>query len=163
MAETRRSSLTRALSWLVVGLVVAGVALMVRQLDWRAKQRPPAEEERREKLVLVRVEAKVRIIEELLAGRMDLLRAAALFSALNHRPPEFDWEEFRLLHTGESDEERHCRQVIAWVHGQLGASDPCAALAACDRLEGQLDRHLRAGTLVFPVVELPPVVPAAND
>jgi hypothetical protein len=78
-------------------------------------------------------------------GRLALLEAAARFAALNRSAPQFNWPQFRRAYPGASDEERFCREVIAWAEGEAG---PAGAEAARARLAGELEGGLRRGLLL---------------
>jgi hypothetical protein len=101
---------------------------------------------------IARIEHRKDLIRELLAGRLTLLETAAHFRALDRSNPSFNWDAFRRGNAGDTDEERHCREVIGWVETDLERTDPCLALATCNRLEGELQEHLRLGTLRLPRV-----------
>src|SRR5262245_5022796 len=53
------------------------------------------------------------VLQELVARRITLREAAARFRALARQTRSFSWELFRLTYPGRTDEERHCRHVIA--------------------------------------------------
>jgi hypothetical protein len=106
--------------------------------------------ERETRTVIAHVKEKYRVIEELLLGRLTLLEAAALFRALDQSLRSFNWEQFRLGYPGDSDEERHCREVIRWVRIELESTDPCLSIATQHELERKLQEHLRRGTLLLP-------------
>jgi hypothetical protein len=89
----------------------------------------------------------------LAAGRLTLLGAAARFRALDLAPPAFHWKAFRAAFRGDSDEERHCREVIAWVEMELEQTDPCLALATRARLVAELEQHLKRGLRLSDVPE----------
>jgi hypothetical protein len=90
-------------------------------------------------LIQKNLEAKDEVAREVIAGRMTLAEAAARFRTIDaSRPPHLP------VHLdvvpGSSDEERICRQVIAYVENNLeGRPDRDAVLA---RLEADLRRHL---------------------
>jgi hypothetical protein len=73
--------------------------------------------------VLDRLYRKRAVTQELLAGRLGLLEAAARFRALDGASPSFHRGRFRAAYPG-GDEERHCREVIARVETELGGADP---------------------------------------
>src|SRR5262249_12037999 len=98
--------------------------------------------------------AKHQIVQEVIAGQMTLLEAAAHFRALDRQPPAFDWEAFRFSYPGPSEEERHCQEVTTYVANQL-VDDPCLAETLRERLKGELAEHLRHGTLALPEVTPP--------
>jgi hypothetical protein len=95
---------------------------------------------------------KQRLILALLAGRLRLLDAAAGFRALDRMTPEFAWQQFRDLYRGDSDEERHCRHVIAFAHAAL-IREPSRANEVRDRLDAELREHLRRGPLRLPELD----------
>src|SRR5262245_34878517 len=59
--------------------------------------------------------ARQAVLDEVVAGRLTLLEAAARYRDLDEREPGFNWEKFRLYYDCGSDEERFCRQVIDFV------------------------------------------------
>jgi hypothetical protein len=93
--------------------------------------------------------ARQAVVDELLAGGLTLLEAAARFRDIDERHPEFYWEGFRCSYGGDSDEERFCRQVIDFVDGRF-VGDPGRGRAAAAPLEGELCGHLQRGTLRLP-------------
>jgi hypothetical protein len=106
--------------------------------------------------ILCRNKRKHRLAEAVLAGRVTLLDGAAYFRALDHQPPEFNWSHFRDRWPGDSDDERHCHEVIHWVYLALLNSDRCQAEAVRARLSTELSDHLRRGPLrLRGVSELP--------
>jgi hypothetical protein len=76
--------------------------------------------------------------------RLGLTDAAARFGELNAASPGAEGG-LRLLYPGASDEERCCRQVIAWVRKDLAQESPGEAERLAGALEAQLDRLLRGG------------------
>jgi hypothetical protein len=96
------------------------------------------------------------VAQAVLARRVTLLEGAAYFRALNHQPPDFDWDIFRAIRPGDNDDERHCHEVIHWVYLALEDSDPCQAEAMRARLSAELDDHLRRGPIrLREISELP--------
>ncbi len=75
-----------------------------------------------------RTRTKTQVVDRLLAGEFTLAEAAACFRFLDDNPPEYP-ADFRSRYPGDSEGERACRQVIAWVatrlrtpgHGSKGA------------------------------------------
>src|SRR5262249_25337141 len=107
-------------------------------------QRLPEEWSRRDELQAQQAESLRRnalreeAVAALVAGRMTLLEAAARYRALAQETPGYHWEQFRLGYPGASDEERHCRQVIAAVQARLrDKPDETAEVVA--RLEAELE------------------------
>jgi hypothetical protein len=93
------------------------------------------------------------IAQEVAAGRMTLLEGAAHFRQLSRAKADFNWSAFRLAYPGISDEERHCRQVIAFVARVLDA-DPLEVEQVIACLEAELEAHRdRDGLIHLP--ELP--------
>jgi hypothetical protein len=104
-----------------------------------------------------RARRKQRVAEEVLAGRLTLLEAAALFRALDHGPPEFHWGRFRASWPGKNDDERHCQEAIHWVYLALRDTNPGNAEALRQDLNTQLSEHQRLGPLrLCRISELPP-------
>jgi hypothetical protein len=91
-----------------------------------------------------RSEARRRVAQDLAAGRLTLLEAAEHFRDLNGSYPGFNWYQFRRHFPGSSDDERHCRQVIQFVALE---TETGPAAVARQRLEAELEGHLRRGTL----------------
>jgi hypothetical protein len=104
----------------------------------------------RVRLMEVRVERKRQLVDQLLAGRLTLLEAAAGFRDLNRGPPALNWSAFRHTVPGGSDEERHCNQVIQFAACEMERVDPKRADEVHAALTEQLHEHLRRGTLVLP-------------
>jgi hypothetical protein len=106
--------------------------------------------------LLRRQKRKHRVVQAVLARQVTLLEAAAYFRALNHQPPDFASDIFRAIRPGDSDDERHCHEVIHWVYLALRGSDPCQAEAMRARLSAELGDHLRRGPLrLREISELP--------
>jgi hypothetical protein len=112
--------------------------------DWQGEKI-----DRQVRLAITRLKRKLQVSRSVSAGRLTLLEAAALFRALEHEVPA-PRDPFRCERPGQSEEEHHCRQVIGWVHEDLGMADPRRAQKVRDLLEGQLQEHLRRGALRLP-------------
>ena len=96
---------------------------------------------------------KQAVVEELLAGRITLRAAAARFRAINEAAAAFPWDEFRRAYPGSTDEERHCREVIAQMK-VLRWDRPGEMAEVVARLEAELQDCLeRDGTIRLPEVE----------
>src|SRR5262245_42139971 len=80
-------------------------------------------------------------MNELIADRITLREAATRSRALARETPGFDGELLRLTYPGRTDDERHCRRVIAWVKVEL-QDQPGKAAALAARLEAELEGHL---------------------
>jgi hypothetical protein len=84
---------------------------------------------------MLRCFAKALIADEVIGGRQPLLEAAALFGALNRLPPEplplsvADVEKSVWGIPSRTDEERLCRQVVAWVSHRMPRDQADAAVA----------------------------------
>ena len=96
-----------------------------------------------------RVVARMEAAEAVVCGRLPLLQAAALFRSLDRASPHFRWEDFRLQTPGTTDDERHCREVIAMT-AQVLHDKPARAAAVQQKLEEELRQHLRRGPLHLP-------------
>src|SRR5689334_3862340 len=89
-------------------------------------------------LCLARSLPKVKVVQDLLAGRLSLLEAAMRFQELSEAGPPFDWERFRRPYRGRSDLERFCRQLVATGDLYLSQVDPPRQAAVRTRLEAEL-------------------------
>lgn len=94
-------------------------------------------------VIMRRVAAKNRVIDQLIAGEMTLVEAAAWFRYLNENPSRYrhdyrDWP-------GDSDEEKACRQVLSWAEVRVlsQAESKSQAAAMVQRLEDELEQTLR--------------------
>jgi hypothetical protein len=97
----------------------------------------------RDRYFLDNVEGKHRVTEEVLNRTMTLREAAARFQDLNAACPEYDWDGFRRLFPGKTDEERHCRQVLSAVRMKVEA-DRAQANLLLDRLEAEMQASFHA-------------------
>jgi hypothetical protein len=79
-------------------------------------------------LVLARVAAKQRVVEQVIGGQLPLVEGAARFRALGQDGRSTDGEAV-------------CRTVIGWAELALRDCPERAAVVA-ERLEGELLRHL---------------------
>ena len=82
--------------------------------------------------------------DELRAGRLSLLEAAMRFRELGEAGPPFDWEGFRRLNPGRTDEERFCRLVLGCAPGALSGNEPSRRTLALGRLEREWQEYLAA-------------------
>ena len=124
-------------------LMLAGYS----QLAEEQEQLRKLEEERVR--TLRRVQVRRDVVAAVMTGRMTLLQAASAFRELNRRSPSSYWGAFGHLYPGASDEERHCRQVIAYVHTEL-EEYPGGENEVVRRLEAELRGHLERGRLHLP-------------
>jgi len=105
-----------------------------------------------------RSEAKAAVVWALIDGHLTLFEAAARVRDLDRASPNFQWSEFRRFFKGDSDEERHCREVIRHVWAQLPEDSP-KTQELLRRLEAELRDALDHGTLRLPE----PRCPAGSD
>jgi len=92
------------------------------------------------KTVLQCLVVKQQIINELIAGRIELWDAAARFHVL-HRTAAACIERATGMPAAASDGENLCRTVIGWVYLSL-SHRPEEAERVSERLERELQRHL---------------------
>ena len=94
--------------------------------------------------------AKDNVVAEVIAGRLTLVQAAALFSAAEADLPA-DALRVRLeTIPGATDPERHCRKVICHVEYAL-ADEPSERQSLVNRLTAELENELqRNGTVSLP-------------
>jgi hypothetical protein len=97
------------------------------------------------------LEGKYAVAQQVLAGRLKLLEAAARFRDLQNAVPQYDWAMFRERYPGQSDEERHCQAVIGFVEqeAQARGTDP----GVVEELQVELRSRLQQGTLHLATVE----------
>jgi hypothetical protein len=104
--------------------------------------------ERQLRVARRRSDAKDRVVRRLLAGWLTLPQAAALFGRLNERPEDCPGQD-GYLWPGASQEEKLCRQVIAWAR-EVGRAEAVSAKAVA-RLERELEALLgRPGGVRLP-------------
>src|SRR5262249_42463826 len=140
---------------LAAGGLLFAVTAWVESLS-ELSRRGSADRDWNREAILARVAARAAIVDEVLAERMSLLEAAAHFRDLDRAPPSILWDRFRAFYPGDSDDERHCREVIGNVRARVedqGEQGPDPVL----RLESELRQHLERGTLRLP--ETPSLVP----
>jgi hypothetical protein len=149
------------LSWLarlLAAVVAAGYLGWLLSTALAPRAGPPGlagslhEEEMRERelaieraAIMDRIERKERLIQDVIAGRKPLLEAAGPFYEL-HRQVEVRFPGLARLFPDLPDQERACRLVIDRVQGLL-VMEPDRSKAITERLEAELQRHLREGTL----------------
>jgi hypothetical protein len=97
--------------------------------------------------VMRRIAAKETIIEDLIAGRINLLEAAADFRALNAGRPGY-MLVIRSSYPGVTDDERLCRNVIGYV--EAGGETDEDGRALIYRLTEQLETLKAIGRLHLP-------------
>jgi hypothetical protein len=97
-------------------------------------------------------EGKAAAVEEVAAGRLSLVEAAARFRALEAgRPRNRYCRPAHELYPGDSEGERLCREVIAHVEARLAPQGRARARQFAARLEAELGELLaRDGTVRLP-------------
>ena len=131
------------LTILALALALGALAAAASTLPRRPPEPPPAEAEATAtawiETATLRAIAKDRITAEVMAGRLTLLQAAALFGELNRVPP---------APRPQSGAEELCRQVIAYAEGE--ARGGAGETAAAARLQKELEGLLAEGPLRLP-------------
>jgi hypothetical protein len=112
-------------------------------------QAPDPEWQDRRDAIEGRAAEKSALAVEVIEGHLPLPQAAATFRDLNARPPAFNWEAFRQTYPGDSDDERHCREVIQFVRQGVQLR-PDADPAVVGRLEAELQGLLELGKFRLP-------------
>jgi hypothetical protein len=102
--------------------------------------------EQQSRTIVQRLEAKEEVVRRLLAGRLTLLEAAALFGHLNEEPAAWPFQD-NLRWPGASREEKLCRQVLDWAI-PLAREEGGRAVEAADRLEAELAALLARGGVI---------------
>jgi hypothetical protein len=85
---------------------------------------------------LARITAKGEVIRRLIDGRVTLGEAAAWFRTLN-RPSAAGGRDFTADFPGATEEERLCRQAIAWAKSKARVSSASREEAVGRRLEAE--------------------------
>jgi hypothetical protein len=96
-----------------------------------------------------RIGAKELVVQELAAGRITLLQAAARFRDINADWPEYA-EVLRHRYPDASEEASISRNTIDYVCNILEDEDLVLAKGLRARLEAELDQLRQAGTLRLP-------------
>jgi hypothetical protein len=152
-------------AFLLIGLVFLVVVLTVvavRKSSRSGAMPDPGTDETKRYEVLMeqcnalarRRQRKEQVAQALLAERLTLLEAAALFRMLDQAPPGLYFRQFREAWPGDTDEERHCHEVIDFVHARLALLDSATADDFRDRLCVELRKQLGYGPLRLPSVNL---------
>lgn len=105
--------------------------------------------EERKLAILERLEAKRRIIADLVGNRMSLLEAARRFHELALATPEAAKRRGRFDFQNGEDTIYLCRQVIGYVKFELSAQPEVAATVAT-RLDSELQQALQPSCLEQP-------------
>ena len=159
------TALTRTLASLTLILIVLVSAVAIRPgwasnlgVDFLAELHQQSEMEDERQAELERLDAMVKqrlkgrraAIHDLIEGRKNLFETAAMFRELNALAGECRCR-YREAYPGATDEERLSRHVIAWVRGELEIPLPRFAEELCQRLNKELEEHLRCdGTVHLP-------------
>jgi hypothetical protein len=98
--------------------------------------------------VQLRMALKDEAAEDVAAGRLTLVEAAAQFRRLDADASEGYRQGWRLLAEGDSDEERYCRQVLNYA--EVALRDRAAAADVLAGLNRQLEEALARGHLRLP-------------
>jgi hypothetical protein len=134
----------------VVGALVlsfVGAAVYRLTVSPRARQGPSdGEATDVGRAILARVEARQRVVGDLIAGRLSLLQAAAAFRDLNPRGPR-SCPIREAFPQADSDAEAYCLSVLAHVSVQ---APPEQTEELTRRLTKELDALRFNGRLVFP-------------
>jgi hypothetical protein len=119
-------------------------------LGLRDRQSATGEEpERRRQILMQRFAVKLRAVQNLLAGRLTLLQAAAQFRDAEKTQPITRGPG--IAATGPADGEGLCRKVIVLAKGWMLENVPAQAGAEIARLEAELEQHRGAdGTVRLP-------------
>jgi hypothetical protein len=84
---------------------------------------------------------KLEAVEELLSDQISLAQAAARFQMLDRRFSYRDEAMFRAIYSGATEEDRYCRQVIAFVASRRFDCPAEAAMAAA-RFSAELESSI---------------------
>ena len=121
---------------------------LVESLDARNGSTEQLEE--RCQTVNKRIEAKRRLLEELLEGKRNLFETAAYFRQLDQGDVHYNWGAFRLFYAGATDDERHCREVLSSLEAAL-CHDGCMSAAVLNQLQQDLNDQVARGPISFPL------------
>jgi hypothetical protein len=88
-------------------------------------------------------QSKDEVVADVIAQRVSLREAADRFRDLNLRHKDRRWwEHFRRRYAGQSDTERHCREVINWTEAVLTKHEGGDAVTLAAQLEDELQNML---------------------
>jgi hypothetical protein len=166
MDAMRKRKMHAALCLLALGAGVVWCAAPGLLLTATDADPTAAEEQAARKVDLVaqfrpRLEAKEQATRRFLAGELTLLQAAAYFRLANQQPgPTTD--RSKVFFPGQSEEEKLCRQVIAWVSSKLNGEQHPQHWEIVAALQDELEEHIREhGQPTLPKVETFTAVPSA--
>jgi hypothetical protein len=103
--------------------------------------------DQRSRAVRQRMVERTRIVHDLIDGKLTLHQAADRFHTLNCEAPDCQ-TAFQWAFPGKSDEERCCRQVIAWTHALLVRESPVRAAMVTLPLRAELEKELHTSETV---------------
>jgi hypothetical protein len=109
--------------------------------EYRHGEQELAAQEAQGRGMVERLRARGEVIDDLRAGRLTLVQAAARFRGLNGLAPEASYDLSHHM-AGATEEERLCRQVIYWAEGAERTVPPTAREQTRRCLEAELDRLL---------------------
>lgn len=136
------------LAFMGLALVVVGLVAAAQQPEWAQDLRLESFEfpvgsmglplDDHDRAIARRIREKGYVTDELLDGRLTLLEAAALFTRLDEKDPNYHGY---VASPGLSGEERSCREVIAWAHQRSRERPPRATNPVLAHLEEEWHRH----------------------
>ena len=146
---------TLALLLLAIGTAHVATLFQISQRS-SGEERLLSEEERRSQILeqgrrdlLARMESRRRIVHALAAGKMSFLEAAACFRDLNEGVPELIEDVLRQRYPEcNTDDERHCRQLIDFAQICLTGDARQATVVA--RMRQELKAHQQRGPVLLP-------------
>jgi hypothetical protein len=159
---THFNGLTGVRSWILLAAATLALGVIVnlttdhggRRATGRSAARRCGERRSRPRnIITARIYAKAQIAEEVVAGRVTLLQAAACFRVLDQLPPACPELFCRFTYPGASEEEHCCRAVILWAQGAAEVRDPYLGAIVGAELEAELTELLHSGPLDLPEVE----------
>lgn len=113
--------------------------------------------DRLDQVLLHRIEGKQMVTTQLVEGKLTLFEAAQWFAYFNETPPDVPDDSDRFF-SGETREERLCRQVIQWVQSEVNAGGWSEGNEMVANLEADLAYHLclNNGKVKWPVCQTGP-------
>jgi hypothetical protein len=152
MRLLRRLALVVVVLTFLTGVVLARPGLFgLSSPEEVAAQQRKEQLDRMSEIVKERMDAKRRVIGELLEDRLNLMEAARWFKELNERPEDCQ-DRYRVFYPAPSAGESLCRQVLTFVRAELKSLPRSQAESLMSKLEGELCDHLRRhdGIVVLP-------------
>jgi hypothetical protein len=118
-------------------------------LDMQRGEADAADMDRQSEETVRRLTAKGEAVQEVLDGRLTLWQAAARFRDLDATARASARRQARRRFPGLSEDERSCRQVIAWA-AEADEKRPGGGTGLARRLTAELEDALRHGRLSLP-------------